>query len=114
MAISKEEVRRIARLAHLEYPRVAGKDGVLTEPADHLIDDATLEALARDVGNILDHVRELDALDLTGVEPTSHAVRLAPELRADEPRAEPFESERVLEAAPRRVGEAVSVPRIVE
>ena len=46
-----ETVRRIARLARLE------------------LDDATLELLRRQLGDILGYVEQLDAVDTTGVEP---------------------------------------------
>src|SRR5947209_745892 len=111
--ISKDEVRRIARLAHLEYPRVQQKDGTFAEPETHLIDDATLESLAKDLAQILDHVRELDDLDVSGIEPTSHAVPLPTALRSDA-QTSMLPTDRALAAAPRHTGEAVTVPKIVE
>jgi aspartyl-tRNA(Asn)/glutamyl-tRNA(Gln) amidotransferase subunit C len=113
MPIDKEEVRRIARLAHLEYPRVQGKDGAWEEPAEHLIDDATIEKLAQDLGQILDHARLLDEVKVEGVEPMSHAVALPTAFRRDDPR-ESLDVERALAAAPARSGNAILVPKIVE
>jgi aspartyl-tRNA(Asn)/glutamyl-tRNA(Gln) amidotransferase subunit C len=113
MAIDKDEVRRIARLAHLEYPRVQGRDGRFEEPAEHLIEDATLERLAADLNQILDHVRELESLDTANVPPTSHPVPLASRMREDVA-GEPRDPEDLLAAAPARVENAISVPRIVE
>ena len=50
-----QAVRRIARLARLE------------------LDDATLELLRRQLGDILGYVEQLDAVDTTGVEPLAAA-----------------------------------------
>jgi aspartyl-tRNA(Asn)/glutamyl-tRNA(Gln) amidotransferase subunit C len=72
-----------------------------------------LEALAVDLGKILDYVKELDALDVAGIEPTSHGVPLPTKLRADTP-GDPLPTERALAAAPRHSGDAVLVPKIVE
>jgi aspartyl-tRNA(Asn)/glutamyl-tRNA(Gln) amidotransferase subunit C len=111
--ISKDEVRRIARLAHLEYPRVHQKDGTFGEPAEHLIDDTTLEAFARELRQILDYVQQLDEVNVEGVQPTSHGVPLPTKLRADEP-GPVLPTERALAAAPQHTGDAISVPKIVE
>ena len=104
MAIDREEVRRIARLAHLEYPR--GSE-------EHLIDDETLAKLAADITQILEHVKELKELDVSNVEPTSHGVPLPPVMR-DDAAVEGIDPERLLEGVPSRAGDAVSVPKIVE
>jgi aspartyl-tRNA(Asn)/glutamyl-tRNA(Gln) amidotransferase subunit C len=113
MAIDEREVRRIARLAHLEYPRIKDRDGRWIESDEHLIDDGTLRKLAADITQILEHVRELESIDVSGVEPTSHGVPLPPLLREDEPRPG-IDPEKLLEGAPSRTGDAVSVPKIVE
>ena len=113
MPIDKSEVRRIARLASLEYPRVQDREGNWIEPEAHLFDDALLERLAADLSGILDHVRSLDAVDVTGVEPTRHGVPVETRLRKDEPEPWP-EPEALLEGVPERVENAISVPRIVE
>lgn len=104
MAIDKDEVRRIARLARLEH----GKN----EP-DQLLDDATLEKLALEISNILEHVKELSSVDTRAVPPTSHGVPLPPLLR-DDVAGEAHDPDRLLTAAPARTGDAVRVPRIVE
>ncbi|MCK6550328.1 Asp-tRNA(Asn)/Glu-tRNA(Gln) amidotransferase subunit GatC [Myxococcota bacterium] len=113
MAIDRAEVRRIARLAHLEYPRVQAKDGTFVEPAEHLLDDAMLDKLAAELGQILDHVRELEAVDVEGVEPTSHGVPLPTMLREDTP-GHVLTTDDALASAPARVGDGVAVPKIVE
>ena len=105
--------RRVARLANLEYPRVLNKDGTWVEPSEQLIGDAELDKLALDLSKILDHVRELDTLDVSDVPPTSHAVPLPTRFRDDLASA-PSDTDALLEGAPQRVGDAIAVPKIVE
>jgi aspartyl-tRNA(Asn)/glutamyl-tRNA(Gln) amidotransferase subunit C len=93
--IGREIVLHVARLAYLE------------------LDEARLEALPAELGAILEHVRAIDALDLTGVEPTSHGVPLPPLFREDQP-GQTLDTERALAGAPERSNEAFSVPKIVE
>jgi aspartyl-tRNA(Asn)/glutamyl-tRNA(Gln) amidotransferase subunit C len=113
MPIDKAEVRRIARLAHLEYPRIPAKDGGFVDPPELLMDDALLEKLAGEIGQILDHIKQLDEVNVEGVEPTSHGVPLPTAFREDE--ANPgLATDRALDQAPQRIGDAVAVPRIVE
>ena len=59
MKISKEEVLYVANLARLD------------------IDEAAVEKLTGQIGNILDYVDQLKQVDTTGITPTSHAVALA-------------------------------------
>jgi aspartyl-tRNA(Asn)/glutamyl-tRNA(Gln) amidotransferase subunit C len=113
MPIDLAEVRRIARLAQLEYPRVPDKDGNLVEPQEHLIADTELEKLSMDLGQILDHIKQLDEVNVEGVEPTSHAVALPTAFRKDDPR-EREDTQALLAAAPARSGDAIVVPKIVE
>lgn len=113
MAIDRAEVRRIARLAHLEYPRVQNKDGSWTEPAEHLFDDALLDKLAGELSKVLEHVKQLDEVDVSGVEPTSHGVPLPTRFR-DDARGAVLETDRALAGAPQRVGDGIAVPKIVE
>jgi aspartyl-tRNA(Asn)/glutamyl-tRNA(Gln) amidotransferase subunit C len=107
MPIDREEVRRIARLAHLEHPRAAG------EPTDHLMSDEVLSDLANDLSQILEHVKELETLDTRDVPPTAHGVPLPPLFREDVP-GEPRSTDALLAETPERSGDAVCVPRIVE
>lgn len=95
MSVSIDEVKRIARLARLE------------------LSDDQLERFAGDVGRILDHVRHLEEVDVEGVEPTAHGVALPTKWRADEPTEEDRHDD-LLAGAPARMGDAISVPRIIE
>ena len=65
--ISREEVEHVARLARL-----------------HFAEDE-LARLQPELAQIIDYVRQLAELDLSGLEPTSHAVPLKNVLRPDEP-----------------------------
>lgn len=113
MPIDKEEVRRVARLAHLELPRVQDANGHWTEPSEHLIDDATLERLAKDMAQVLAYIDQLREVDVEGVEPTSHGVPLPTRLREDVGR-DGLSADALLAATPARIGDAVAVPKIVE
>ena len=58
-----------------------------------------VERMAGELSGILDHVDRISALDLDGVEPTSHVVELENVLRPDEPRPS-WPREAMLEPAP--------------
>jgi aspartyl-tRNA(Asn)/glutamyl-tRNA(Gln) amidotransferase subunit C len=97
MALTLDEVRRIARLARLRLSP--------QEEAD----------LAGQLSAILDHVAQLAELDVTGVEPMTHALAAgdAAETRPDvlRPGLTPDEA---LANAPAREGTCFKVPRIIE
>jgi aspartyl-tRNA(Asn)/glutamyl-tRNA(Gln) amidotransferase subunit C len=97
MALSLEDVRRIASLARLQ----------LTAEEERLF--------AGQLSAILDYVRQLEELDVSGVEPMTHALAAgegAP-LREDQVRPG-LPPERALAAAPAREGTCFKVPRIIE
>jgi aspartyl-tRNA(Asn)/glutamyl-tRNA(Gln) amidotransferase subunit C len=58
-----------------------------------------VERMAGELSGILDHVDRISTLDLDGVEPTTHVVRLENVLRPDEPRPS-WPREAILEPAP--------------
>jgi aspartyl-tRNA(Asn)/glutamyl-tRNA(Gln) amidotransferase subunit C len=68
MAITRDQVEHVARLAHLD----------LTE--------AELERLEEQLGAILEAVGKVSELDLSDVEPTSHPLDLVNVWREDAPR----------------------------
>jgi len=97
MALSLEEVRRIAALARLRLT-----------PDDE-------RTFAGQLSAILDYVRQLEELDVSQVEPMTHALAAgepAP-LREDEVRPS-LPPERALQNAPEREGTCFKVPRIIE
>ncbi len=96
MALTREEVRRIARLARLEIA-----------PEEEA-------RLAQQLSSILDYVKQLEALDVSEVEPMTHALAEgALPLREDEV-AESLSPEAALANAPERAGSCFKVPRIIE
>jgi aspartyl-tRNA(Asn)/glutamyl-tRNA(Gln) amidotransferase subunit C len=68
LAISREDVLHVAKLARLEIP------------------EGDIERVQEELGAILDAVGKVSELDLTGVEPTSHPLDLVNVLADDEPR----------------------------
>jgi aspartyl-tRNA(Asn)/glutamyl-tRNA(Gln) amidotransferase subunit C len=97
VALSLEEVRRIAALARLRL-----------SPEEE-------RTFAEQLSAILAHVEQLRELDVSAVEPMTHALAAgeAPVLRADEvqPCLRPGEA---LANAPAREGTFFEVPRIIE
>jgi len=95
MSIDVATVRKIAALARLRI-----------QPAEE-------ERLARELQAILAYVDQLQALDLSGIEPTSQVTEgAAPAWRADEEVASDV-GEEGLGQAPDRDGEFFRVPRVV-
>lgn len=97
MSLSLDEVRRIAALARLKL-----------EPREE-------QVLAGQLSTILEYVEQLKELDVTGIEPMTHALAQgdsAP-LRPDQvlPSLPP---ERALANAPAREETCFKVPRIIE
>lgn len=87
-------VAKVARLARLEI-----------EPAD-------IGPLTQELASILSHARDLGTLDLTGVEPLSHAADLHAALAEDLAHGELPRSS--LEAiAPRMDGPYIAVPKVL-
>jgi len=95
MPIDRGTVQKIAALARLRV-----------EPAEE-------ERYVRELQAILTYVEQLQALDVSKIEPTSTVIAGAPpELRPDEER--PCDvREQVLEQAPDREGDYFRVPRVV-
>jgi aspartyl-tRNA(Asn)/glutamyl-tRNA(Gln) amidotransferase subunit C len=93
--ITLEEVRKVAGLAQLR------------------LEEGELEAMRADLTSILGYVDQLSALDVEGVEPTTHAVPLAMLLRADVVGLH-MTREEALSNAPEQAEGMFRVPRIVE
>ena len=94
--LTREEVGRIAALAHLE----------LTETEADL--------LARELSDILGYAEQIQAIDTDGVPPTSHVLSRHPADRADEVQP-PLPRRAVLAGAPDPAPEAglFRVPRVI-
>ena len=69
--------------------------------------------LAKDLGNILQYVKQLEALDTREVEPTSHVLNLENVFRKDEVKPSEVRDE-ALSHAPLKDGKFFKVPKIVE
>ena len=93
--ISRADVEHVARLARL-----------------HLT-DSELERMRAQLDAILAYIDKLTALDVEGVEPTSHAVPLVNVMRPDALAPSLSQSD-ALANAPDRAGEFFRVPRIIE
>jgi aspartyl-tRNA(Asn)/glutamyl-tRNA(Gln) amidotransferase subunit C len=89
--IDREQVLHVAKLARLK------------------LTDDELEKMTGELSQILQHVERMEALDLDGVEPTSHVVALENVLREDTPR-ESLPRERALEQAPDATDDGFRVP----
>ena len=95
MPIDRAEVRRIARLAQLD------------------LDEAAVTRLGGQLQSVLDYVTQLETLDVSGVEPTSHARLDARSPRFD--RAVPgLTQEEALENAPDPAAGHFRVPRVLD
>ena len=95
MAITRQDVLHVAKLARLE------------------LTDAEVERMVKDLGGILDHVAELSRLDTSGVEPTATVAVSAAPFRPDT--VEPgVPTETALAEAPRHAGGGFAVPAFVE
>jgi aspartyl-tRNA(Asn)/glutamyl-tRNA(Gln) amidotransferase subunit C len=89
--IERDQVLHVARLARLR------------------LSDDEVERMTGELSGILDHVDRISALDLEGVEPTSHVIELENVLRPDEPRPS-WPREKILEPAPEPADGAFRVP----
>ncbi len=69
--------------------------------------------LAAQLGGILSYIEKLKELDITGVEPTAHAVPLVNVTRADEIRPS-LPHDDALRNAPQQANGLFMVPKIVE
>jgi len=92
--ITRDDVASVARLARLQL-------------TDEQLDRATSQ-----LGDILDHARDMAALDLDGVEPTSHPYPLVNVLR-DDVAAPSLDRDEVLAAAPAAESGMFRVPPVI-
>jgi len=91
----KMDIEKVARLARLE------------------LSEEEKETFGNQLEQILAYMEQLNRLDTTGVEPTSHAIPMANVFREDETRPS-FLQEEVLGIAPEEEDRHFRVPRIIE
>ena len=89
--IDREQVLHVAKLARLR------------------LSDDEVERMTGELSQILEHVEQMEGLDLDGVEPTSHVVALENVLRDDVPR-DGLSRKRALEGAPEAAADGFRVP----
>ena len=92
--ITREEAAHVARLARLRFG------------------DNELDELASQLSAVLDHAADVEALDVSDIEPTSHPQPLVNVTRADEVRPS-LERDEVLAQAPSVDGGQFRVPPIL-
>lgn len=92
--ISVDVVRHVARLARLR------------------VTDEEASALASQLSHVLDHMDELNALDVSEVPPTSHAIPLDSPFRDDAVR-EGLSREEGLAGAPLEIAGGFAVPKVL-
>ena len=95
MKITHEEVKHIAKLAKLS------------------LSEDEVEKYAKDLGDIAGFVEKLNEVDVTGVNPTAHAVDKYNVFRQDELK-DSYNRETILKNAPSKEAGCISVPKVVE
>ena len=95
MALTRDEVRKVALLARLEL-----KDSELDRQAGH-------------INELLDQFEKLKQVDVNGIEPTSHSIPLLNVLREDLAKRSLARDEAIANAPESRDGCFV-VPRIID
>jgi aspartyl-tRNA(Asn)/glutamyl-tRNA(Gln) amidotransferase subunit C len=93
-ALSREDVAKVARLARLT------------------LSDEELDLFTGQLSRVLEHVKDMDALDLAGVNPTAHPFGLINVVRSDVVTPS-LERDEVLDSAPDVEDGRFAVPRIV-
>jgi len=96
----------MSRIGHAEVAHVASL-------ARLALSQTEIEAMTRDLEQILAHVASLDGLETRDVPPTLHGFDLPTPFRADRA-APPMDPELALQNAPARQGTAFLVPKVLE
>ncbi|QSZ26928.1 Asp-tRNA(Asn)/Glu-tRNA(Gln) amidotransferase subunit GatC [Aceticella autotrophica] len=95
MAITREEVEHVAKLARLKFS------------------DKDLDRLATQLDSILGYVYKLNELNTENIEPTAHIVPISNVFRDDEVKPS-MDREKILMNAPNREDGCFKVPKIIE
>jgi aspartyl-tRNA(Asn)/glutamyl-tRNA(Gln) amidotransferase subunit C len=95
MRVSRETVLHIAKLAHLR------------------LEESEIGSFETDLGDILGHVEQLNALETASIAPTAHVAVTAAPLRKDEV-VPGLSNEEALAAAPRPREGGFAVPAFVD
>ena len=93
--ISDDEVKKIAKLAHLS------------------VGDADVPVMAKELSSIIDYINHLNSVDVTNIEPMSHVHGVTNVYRED--KVEPhLPVEDLMKMAPDHNGRFIRVPIIIE
>lgn len=92
---TKDDVLRLAYLARIS------------------LTDGEAEEFAPELQAILEYVRQLEAVDTDGLEPTSQVTGLVNVMRADEERSYGYDARSLLENVPRTADDCIQVDRMV-
>ena len=95
MTISEHDIARVAELARIR------------------LDPATVSDVTRRIGNILEMIGQMDAVDTSATSPMAHPLDTVQRLRADEV-SEADQRERFLGIAPQTEDGLYLVPRVIE
>lgn len=95
MKITSEDVKHIARLSRLS------------------LSDREIETFSGQLSSIIEYVEQLNSLDTSNIEPTSHVIPLNNIMRDDIP-AVSLPVEDALKNAPDRTEKFYRVPKIIE
>ncbi|MCD6489215.1 MAG: Asp-tRNA(Asn)/Glu-tRNA(Gln) amidotransferase subunit GatC [Thermodesulfobacterium sp.] len=95
MAISLEEVYKIAHLCRLEFSEEEAK------------------VLAEELSKILDYFKKLQTVNTENVEPTFHALKIKTPFREDKVKEFPY-IEDILKNAPQLYERMIIVPKVVK
>lgn len=95
MKITKDDVKHIARLSRL------------------YVTDEEMETFSNQLSSIIEYVEQLNSLNTSDIEPTSHIIPLKNVMRSDiiEPS---LPAKNALKNAPNAVGAFYRVPKIIE
>jgi aspartyl-tRNA(Asn)/glutamyl-tRNA(Gln) amidotransferase subunit C len=95
MSLDHATVRRIASLARIR------------------VEENEVETLCQELNGILGWIEQLDAVDVSGIEPLAAAVHSAAPMREDVVTDGGY-ADKVLANAPERIGDFYVVPKVVE
>lgn len=95
MGLDRKAVDHVARLARLD------------------LSEAERERMQAELTQILAHAEKIQALDLDGVEPTAHAIRIRNVMRPDQVK-DCLSQDEALQNAPEAENGRFKVPRIIE
>ncbi len=96
MALSSDDVRKVARLARPE------------------VSEADVERYRAQLGAVLGYVERLKEVDLTGVEPLTHVSEAVNRLDADEPHGATLSNEVLMKMAPAVMPPFIKVPKVLD